>query len=237
MLTDYDFQTDYDEYIENTPLEARFDYLTIKLIVTEAYEPHRAYGMSFSEYRTERSRMANYDGTDKKRLSYYLPPFYARVAADLAFINNISFHKFMTLMIELGLIHFQVDYRDEYNTIREGRKTLFNQMGTTNGEKRYMQLDKQTITLGSCSGAKTGLAKHFAPSVPEWLSNAISEVSNYLNISGTDLIFLCFCISVINCLGEDTLPSPVVKNSNNICSQFDYEIDVYSKRISGLLTT
>ena len=229
-------EEEYDEYLLNTPLEARFDYLTIQSIVTEGFEKHQAYGMSFGEYRIQRSRLSNYDETTKKRLSYYLPPFYARIAADLAFINHSSVHHFMIMMIELGLIHFQVDYHDDYIIIKEGRTKLFNQLETVDGENNYMQLDKQTITLGSCTGAKFGTVKHFVPSVPEWLYNATTEVSKYLNMSGSDLVFLSFCIGIINCLEENRIPYTVTRNAKTICNQFDYEIKVYSKRILQLLT-
>jgi hypothetical protein len=141
------------------------------------------------------------------------------------------------MMIELGLIHFQVDYHDEYGIIRDGRTKLFNGLNSESGSHRYMQLEKQTIALGSCTGARQGKAKHFVPSVPEWLYNASSEISNYMNMSISDLIFLCLCISITNCLSEDILPSEVLRNSNDCCTQFNYEIAAYSKRISNLLTT
>lgn len=233
----FDFHEDYDEYIENTPLEARFDYQTIQIIVSEGFEKHRAYGMTFEEYRTQRTMLSGYDDSAKKRLSFYLPPFYARIAADLALINNSSFHGFMIMMIELGLIHFQVDYHDEYITIRDGRTQLFNGLSSEAGYNRYMQLEKQTINLGSCVGAKMGKAKHFVPNVHEWLYNASSEISNYLNMPISDLIFLSFCMSVENCMDGSILPREVSRNTKIVCDNFDYEIKAYSKRISDLLTT
>lgn len=230
----FDFQEDYDDYIANTPLEARFDYLTIQTIVSEGFEKHKAYGMSFEEYRIQRTYMMDYDETEKKRLTYYLPKYYARIASDLAFRNKVSYHRFTILMIELGLIHFQVDYHDEYESIKEGRERLFTGIDDIDGEHRYMQLDKQTIELGTCSNARAG-TKHFSPSVPEWLYNANFEISNYLNMSGSDLVFLSLCIGITNCLPKDTLPKKVIESANAILKVFDSEIKAYKGRIESLL--
>ena len=230
----FGFQEDYDDYIENTPLEARFDYLTIQTIVTEGFEKHQAYGMSFEEYRIQRARMMDYDETEKKRLTYYLPKYNARVASDLAFRNKASYHKFTILMIELGLIHFQVDYHDEYESVRCGRDKLFSGIDDIGGEHRYMQLEKQTIDLGTCNNARSG-KKHFSPNVPEWLYNATFEISNYLNMSSSDLVFLSLCIGITNCLTETSIPKKVIENAEDVVSSFDTEIRAYSKRISDLL--
>jgi hypothetical protein len=230
----FDFQEEYDDYIQNTPLEARFDYLTIQTIVSEGFEKHKAYGMSFEEYRIQRARMMDYDETEKKRLTYYLPKYNARIASDLAFRNKVSYHRFTILMIELGLIHLQVDYHDEYEAVRDGRDRLFSGIDSIGGEHRYMQLEKQTIDLGTCNNARTG-KKHFSPNVPEWLYNATFEISNYLNMTSSDLVFLSLCIGITNCLPENEIPKKVYENAKDVVSAFDVEIKAYGKRISDLL--
>lgn len=235
-MTKQDFyQEDYDEYIENTPLEARFDYLTIQTAVTEAFPKHQAYGMMFADYRRLRSQMQNYDASEKKRLSFYLPAYPARVASDLAIINDISVHSFLLYIVELGLIHFQVDYRDEYQITKNSRKKIFSSITSEKSKNRYMQLDKQTIELGSAAGFRSKQGKHFTPYVPEWLHNAIGEIGNHLNMSNSDLIFFAYCYGITNCLESGQLPELVNADLAKICHEFDYEIGQYSSRINELI--
>lgn len=232
----FDYQEEYDDYINNTPLEARFDYLTIQMAIAEAFPKHKAYGMMFADYRRMRKQMQDYDDTEKKRLSFYLPSYPARIASDLAIINDIAVHTFIVYMIELGLIHFQVDYHDEYEIVKNSRQKIFNAVKSEESKNRYMQLDKQTITLGSGSGVRTKLAKHYTPNVPEWLHNAIGEVGNHMNTTNSDLIYFTFCYGLINCIESSQIPELILTDMNKVCKEFDYELRQYSSRIRDLIS-
>jgi hypothetical protein len=230
----FDFQDEYDEYIKSTPVEARFDYLTIEMAVTEAFPKHEAYGMMFSEYHRMRAKLSGYDESEKKRLSFRMPRYYAHVASDLAMANKISIHRTVILLIELGLIHFQVDYASEYSDAKNGRNRLFWGLKTPDDRSVYRQIEKQTIVLESMGSRNAGASIHFIPSVPEWLYNAIMDIRAYLNMSGTDFIFFCWCYGCINCFEESALPDIVRSDIKKVCDEFNFEIKAYSKRINEL---
>ena len=78
------YQEQYDEYMRDTPLVARFDPMTIQMLVVDAVPKHAAYEMMFDEYLKQRSRFYEYDESEKKRLSFYLPLFPAMLSADFA---------------------------------------------------------------------------------------------------------------------------------------------------------
>jgi len=226
------YQEDYDEYVEETKLEARFDPLTIQMLVVEAIPKHAAYEMMFDEYLKQRSRFYEYDESEKKRLSFYIPLFPAMLSADFATDYKISYHAFMVRLIELGLVHFQYDYNEQYQFIKTAKQNLSKLI--TDDEKRayYIQLDKQSICLGSCGNMKTsGRTKHFTPSVPEWLYNAATDCSSYINTTTSDFVYLCWCIGLVETLPEEITNPVIVRESRNIISEFDRELRILEKRI------
>jgi hypothetical protein len=229
----FDFQDEYDEYIKSTPVEARFDYLTIEMAVTEAFPKHEAYGMMFSEYHRMRAKLSGYDESEKRRLSFRVPNYYAHVMSDLALINKVSLHRAMILLIELGLIHFQVDYHTEYTNIRASRNRLFTEIKTPEDRSMYRQVEKQTIVLNSGSGGSANIT-HYSPSVPEWLYNAIMDIRAYLNMSGTDFIFFCWCYGCINCFEENIIPDIIRSDIKKICDEFNLEIKASYSRINTI---
>jgi len=224
-----------DDYYESTKLEARFDPLTIQLLVVEAFPKHEAYGMTFTDYNRKRSQFVEYDTSERKRLSFYFPKFFARVSSDLAIINKTSHHRFLILIIELGLITFQVDYKSDFEIIKTSRPKILNSLKSDVNRRHYMRLEKQTITLGSATGANTGNAQHFAPSVPKWLHDAAMEAANHLNMKISDFMYLCWCIGITNALEEDMIPEIVGKELSGILIQFEFEIKEYSENIAATL--
>ena len=228
MTAEHDFyQDDYDEYVENTPLEARFDYLTIQMAVTEAFPKHEAYGMLFADYHRKRSTMQGYDESEKKRLSFRLTSYFSHVAADIALTQKVSMHRAMILLIELGLIHFQVDYHEEYNVIRKWREDFYNNLESKEDLRKYKRVERNVISLES--GGR--VCPHFTPSVPEWLYNTIMDMKAYLNISSSDLIFFCWCYGCVNCFNDSDIPNIIRDDLLKVCSEFDYEIKEYQKQI------
>ena len=232
--TDIDFQTEYDDYIENTPLEARFDYLTIEMAVTEAFPKHEAYGMGFVDYYRKRKMLSGYDDTDKRRLSFYFPSFHAMISADIADILKIDTHPFIVSMAELGLIHANVDYAEEITTIRESRSKLFFSIKSDESKNRYMQLSKQTINLGSSVGSRSGNSKHFSPNVQEWMYNAVTNMAIAIDISVTDMMFFAWCYGMLKCLPEEHMPDYIQKDISSIVKVFDYEVRQKSGNLDWL---
>ena len=231
----YDYLDD-DEYIENTPLEARFDVSTISSLCVEAIPKHAAYGMMLEDYQKQRARFMQTDTSEKKRLSFYLPSFYGRVAIDLSILHKLSHYRFLILLCELGIITFQHDFYENYNTIRKGREKICSLLNSETNRSLYMQLDQHVIELDSGRGYRGGKAKHFAPTVPLWLYNALSETATNLNMGNSDFIFLCLCIGITNSLSEDSIPEIVGRDMDNIIHGFELGLDGYTYQIENTLT-
>jgi hypothetical protein len=231
----FDYQEDYDEYVEETKLEARFDPLTIQMLVVEAIPKHAAYEMMFDEYLKQRSRFYEYDETEKKRLSFYLPLFPAMLSADFATEYQISYHSFLVRLIELGLIHFQYDYHEEYQFIKNSKKNLSKLIKTETKKSYYLQLNKQNISLGSCAGARMSGTKHFTPSVPEWLYNAVSDCSAYINTTTSDFVYLCWCIGLLETIPERISNPVILLESELITRDFRREILILNERIKDIV--
>lgn len=231
MRDAFDSQDDYDNYIASRPLEARFDYLTIQMVVTEAFPKHDAYGMLFKDYHAERAKMAGYDPSEKKRLSSRFPNYFAHIATDIALVNKVSTYRTLILLIELGMIHFRVDYHDEYKHIMDARNRLYNEIITDSDKKLYRQVEKHTIELTQMKG---GACTHFVPHVPEWLYNSITDVKGYLNISVSDFVFFCWCYGCLNCFAENEIPAPILSDIKKVVDDFDFEIRTSSDRLSSI---
>lgn len=234
--TSFDFQTEYDEYIENTPLEARFDPMTIQMLVVEAVPKHAAYEMMFEEYLKERTRFIDYDNSEKKRLSFYLPTFPAMRSMDFAFGFGISIHRFNTVLLELGLITFLFDYHTEISTIKDTRKNIGSYITDRTTQMRYMQIDSQKISVGSCNGYRKGDTKHFAPNVQEWLYNAIGDTAAYLNMSISDIVYLCWCIGAQKTLPMGMVDTMLNSEFSNILDAFNISIKIQSDNILFFLS-
>lgn len=223
---------DYDDYIAATPLEARFDPATIQIAVTEAFPKHEAYGMMFADYHRKRSSLQGYDDSEKKRLSFRFPSYFAHVATDIALLQKVSFHRAVILLVELGLIHFQVDYREEYHDIQDWRLNSFKKLATEESLRNYKKIERYSIVLESSSRSNP----QFTPSVPDWLYNAIMEIKAYLNMSATDLIFFCWCYGCVNCFEDGIIPNIVREDMQKTCSEFHYEIQEYQHQINAVGT-
>ena len=99
-----------------------------------------------------------------------------------------------------------------------------------------MQLEKQTIDLGSAAGARKHRAKQFAPMVPIWFHNAVTELATRLNMSTSDLVFFAWCYGATNNLPEEQIPEYIRDDIVKVVKQFNYEIRQYSDRITDILS-
>ena len=232
----FSYQEDYDEYIQNTPLEARFDPATLQMLVVEAIPKHAAYEMMFDEYLKERNRFAEYDESKTKRLSFYIPVFPAMRSMDFAYEYKISLHKFLVNIVELGLITFMYDYHDEMETIKRGRASLGPSLSSQSSKIHYLQIGKQKITLGSGCSARTDASKHFAPSVQIWMYNALTDAAATLNMSCTDLAYLCWCIAVKKTINNNIVDKFVDSDISDILTYFNVELEIYTRRIKDTIS-
>jgi hypothetical protein len=229
-----EFSSEYDDYMRDTPLEARFDPLTLKSLVEEAIPKHRAYDMFFGEYIEERKRMLGWDLSEKKRLSFYLPLFQAMASTSYADMYDLAYSHFVVFISELGLIKFQYDYQIEFCKAKEGTTSLLRLVTSPTRKQYYMQLDKQRICIGSGDNFRKGAAKHFAPSVPDWFYNAISNGAVYLNMTMSDFVYLCWCIGITEGIEEDKINSVVNDDSNAVIVDFNTELVIFLSRIDHI---
>ena len=228
-----------DQYLENSPeyrtlhpedfpdetsIENKFDWQAIRMLCIEAVPKHRAYGMLFPEYKKNRERLLDEDTTEKRRLSFYFPKIDAAVGKTYAAEFGCSYHRFMLLIIELGIIKFQHDYQDNYSTMKRIHKNA-RQMIDSNGDLglcKFEQFAQQGIYLGTASGPKDN-RKHFAPNVPEWLYNAISEISEYMGVCMSDMIYLCYCIGMTSAIPFELKSCVIEKRSKEVIASFEMQ--------------
>jgi hypothetical protein len=200
---------------------------SIRLICTTRPPGHNpAYGMSFTDYKKNRASMQSSEDVEKVRLSFCFPTFITNVSADMAIRNNLSHYRFLVLIIEMGLIHFQRDYHDQYTKVRETREGLFDSLQTDENERIYKQIQKHVIVFPDMPKGK-----HITPTVPEWLGNAVKEISVYLNMTTTDFVYLCWCLGVSNSMKGSNLPKQITKLIDRSIETFNFEFVAYQKQI------
>lgn len=239
-MSDYSpeyLQKEYNitDYIENTPLEARFDPYTIQILVKEAISKHEAYDLTFEQYLEKRSALSEYDLAEKKRLSFYMPLYPSLRSQDYAFKYKLSTVKFMVSVVELGLITFLYDYHDEIASIKYAREKMESHLDSARNGMIYVHLERQTISLDSTCGSRGGKCKHFSPSCPEWLYNALTDTAGNLNMSVSDLTYLCWCIGLQKTTTQNVLDKLTNDNIAVVLERFNFEIDILNKRIQTIL--
>lgn len=191
---------------------------------------HPGYRCSFSEYIKNRDKFVEADLSDKTRLTFHLPRFQARISSDIASGNyRISFSRFITHIIEVGLITFQIDYHDKYHIIKSVRSEMVLKVVDEKSRNLYMQLDKMTISLDSSGRAANG--RQFSPAVPTWLYNAINDTSVYLNMSKSDVVFLCWNIGMKYSIDNRYKSTLMQRDVDSFLENFEYELTNYSNYI------
>lgn len=215
------------------PEEERFDWKTISHAVIQWIPKHKAYGMTFEEYQKERSKFSEFDTSEKKHLTFYLPLFPSMISGDISQEYKLSKNRFIVMLIELGLITFQYDYHEQYSIAKSTRRNVSKLVTNESSRMCYIQLDKQNITLNSCSRGSGH--KHYSPNVPEWLYDAISDASTNINMTISDFAYLCWCIGMVKSVPME-IRNPVLNSDIElILKQFDYEFKMYTTRIKDIL--
>jgi len=224
-----------DEDLEDIPEEERFDWKTTRSICIEGNRKHRAYGMPFGEYVKNRSQFIDTDESERAHLSCYLPSFPSAISSDCASMMKMSATRFLNLMIEIGLITFQVDYYDQYHIIKHGRSSMLDKITDDDTQHKYMRAIGYDIKIGSTDGARNGCSKHHTSLVPVWLYDAISETATYLNMSRSDMVYLCWCIGVSKSLEPRYRNVMLDRDVQNILAHFEREINMYSKTLDWMM--
>lgn len=208
------------------------------MLCIEAIPKHKAYGMLFPEYRKRRESVLEEDTTERKRLSFYIPEFPSAVSVAYSLKNQCSYHRYILLTIELGLIKFQYDYHDIYSSIKAKKSDSFDKATTIANVEHYMHMIGSDISLGSAIGYRNSKGKHLTPTVPEWLYNAIADISTYMGMTMSDVAFLSLCIGIRNSTPDEMQNEMVQKYCKEVVNRFDmkikhYEtvIDIYSQQL------
>lgn len=212
-----------------------YDWTNTSAACISPVPSHPAYRSDFQDYISNRTVYYDTDHSDKTRLSFYLPKFQARLSSDIAACGyHISFSKFITHLVELGLITFQIDYHDQYQIVKYARGAMVKKLVNERTRNLYVQLDKMTISLGSIHGHRGGDSRHFTPSVPTWLYNAVSDVAVYLNMSKSDLVFLCWNIGMRHSISENYKSPLVARDIEDFMQNFEFELESYSKFVNDI---
>lgn len=220
---------------EDSGIENKFDWRAIRMLCVEAIPKHKAYGMSFKEYRERRESVLDEDTTERKRLSFFIPTLPNVIAMSYALRYRCSYHRFILLTVELGLIKFQYDYHDEYSAIKRIKSNALDMAIDDIGVEKLIRLSNQSIVLGSGSGKNhPGTTKRFVPSVPEWLYSAVADTAIFLNISMSDLVFLCFCIGLLNSTPKSELNSVIEKYCIDIINGFEIQLTGCTDTINSI---
>lgn len=224
-------------YTGEADISDKFDWRAISILCVSGIPKHKAYGMTFPDYRERRESVVDEDTTEKKRLSFYVPKFPAMMAMSYSLKYKCSHHKFVLLIIELGLIHFQYDYHDDYHHIKKIKCDAMGHVIDETSRIQYMRLSEQQLSICSGSASSINAPKHYSPSVPEWLYNAISDLSIYLNMSITDVVYLCYCNGIVRCLPEQDQNVMLMHDCNEILLKFGMQLKSYILTIKNIPLT
>ena len=209
----------------NTNYEWKDD--TMMLVCTSYVPDHPAYGMTFDEYKKNRVDFMSPSDVEKISLSFRLPPLLSQISTDTAYDYNLSYYKFLTMIIEIGMIYLQQDYHEEYSIASDYRTAAKNDIKTEQHLAIYEQIRKQTITI-DVSIPRTVPPTH--PMVVEWLANAATEYSNHLNMGKTEFINLCWAMGVVKSKPKN-IPDPILVRCENMIKKFEIELKMYCDRI------
>jgi len=214
----------------------QFDWKTIRVLCVSGIPKHEAYGMNFEEYRNKREFVTD-DTTEKKRLSFYIPAFPTMLNMDFAAMYNASIHRFTLLVLELGLIHFQHDYYGKYGSIKKLRgEAMLSKVASHEKRNVFMHLEGCTISLGACAGSKTKASKRSTVATPEWFYNALIDTAKHLNMSISDLVYLCWCIGVTKCVLNSRVNNVYLKKEfDDIIEHFEFELNYFLTNIKDTI--
>jgi hypothetical protein len=209
-----------------------FGWQTISARCTRPSPNHPAYGMNISEYIRQRGVLMDKDDTGKSQISFRVPPMIAMGLPRMARKHSITPTRYLTFILEHGLITFQKDYYDTYSAINYDLDKLFDRSVTASALEIMSQSLKQTIYLGSASRDN----KLFGPHLQEWMSGAIKSTSLELNCTQSDMAYLCILIGIRTDSTEYPLPLAYTNLVDATISKFEFELGMLKLRVTNLLS-
>jgi hypothetical protein len=198
----------------------------IKLVCTSDIPEHEAYGLNFLQYNKRRSFLHTKEDDESVRVGFRMTDLYATMTLDLATQQNLPPYRFIILILELGLIHFQHNYHDKVETVRALRDASSKMVSNPETERLYMTSKKITVSMGSIKTSKL-----FTPTLPKWLGNAIKNSAMYVNMSTSEFAFLCWCIGVSNTIPG--LQTYIENKLYNDINNFEYEFNNYIESVES----
>jgi hypothetical protein len=230
-----------DDFIENErdiadhPNAKHFDWRELSAICVSPVPEHPAYGASFDEYAKYRKEVADDEGTEKSRLAFRIPKPIAFGLPVLAKKHStskykVSANRYVSLLIEMGMISFQRDYYDQCESISCNTEKLFDASHDERSLMVTLQIQKQTISLESSSRSN----KLYCPMVPAWLDDAVRSTAFGINMSVSDLVYVCVCKGLLNDLKEQKMPKAYVERVTSTLDYFEFELGQLEMRASDL---
>jgi hypothetical protein len=214
---------------ENYSDDQLFDWQEISARCISPAPDHPAYGMSISEYIRKRSQFENAD--DKKtRLHFRVFPDVSVGIPYLSRKHSISPTKYVNYVIEHGLITFQHDYHDKHSLINLEMDQIFETAISNHAFYTMMWGQKMTVALNSASREN----KSFAPTVSEWMYEAVRSTSMSLNMSQSDLCYLCMCIGIKTDSNEIRLPKPYTDKIEFAIKTFEFNLNLLHSQVQHL---
>ena len=215
---------------ENYSDDQLFNWQEISARCISPTPNHPAYGMSVSEYIKKRSQFENPD--DKKvQLHFRLFPEIVLGIPILSRVHHVSPTKYVSYLLELGLITFQHDYHEKYSLINYEQDRMFNGITSEEMFQIMMWSQKYTITLKSASRDN----KMFSPSVPDWMYDAIRSTSMALNAPQSDICCMCICIGIGIDAEEFHMPDAYLEKTNSIIGKFEFCLNMMYNQIEKLM--
>lgn len=209
-----------------------FDWKTISARCISPDPHHPAYDMSISEYIRRRGEFIDHDDSGKAQVIFRVPPVVAMGIVRMARKHHISPTKYITFILEHGLITFQKDYHAQYSIINAELDALFDNAKNERMLNVMAQSIKQTISLGSACNEN----RIFGPNLQEWMVGAIKSTALELNCTQSDMAFMCVLIGMRTDSKEFPLPKAYMATISTNINKFEFELDMLKHRIQNLLT-
>jgi hypothetical protein len=180
--------------------------------------------MTFEEYARRRGEYVDDDGHAPLALTFRIHPFPAFALPSLSRRRDSqtggALYRYLTLVVEMGLIVFQHDYHEIYTEINSVVDSMVEH--PIDDSKKY----KWACQIMSANGIELETSsrtnKKFNPQVAYWLSSAIKQLSGDLKMTQSDLIVLCISLGIREDNKTKPIPSGVLAEFEDYISRFEY---------------
>ena len=219
------------EPLQDFSPEEQFDWKSISGICRKPVPSHPAYDMTFEEYARRRMEFVDDDGHPTVGITFRMPPVMAFLLPTLARKRNDvtggSMYRYLTLALELGVIHFQKDYYDIYTDITKNHDALFNLITGDDDKTSWMCKVVGRKSIGMGTSARTN-EDAFCPHVSYWLAASLKQICGDVKMTQSDLAVLSIAKGVL--LDSDTadLPPGVLSIFEKFIREFEFQLNIKS---------